>query len=252
MSSFLVFILTLLLRVIHCQVNTTLIPQTTIATTSTTQYFTTSTPVCSSNYAFVYIQSSNISQTILSERVNFPPYTYSNDNLVNNKKIVTFDGGSTSLSNITINNPCDSSTWNQPSSYYSDNIILISYSSYFDDLCTTQKWIINLQQYTSNTIHAVLIGNDDELTGVYDLNGDINLIPPSIPTRMISKISYDKIISTINKQQDVYGSINCFNDTSHPPIICVSDSATGINWDNLVLDGEYQEQGLVFLQFVIH
>ena len=241
----------LLFHIIKSQPNSTNVTSIPITTTESnpTKYFTTSTPICSSNYAFVYVEStaSTIDETILSERVNFPPYSYGNT--INNKKIVIFAQGAT-ISN-TENNPCDTNTWTDPPSFYNDTVVLILYSSIYDDLCTPQKWTINLQRYTLNTVHAVLIGNDDLLTSVYTLNGDTNLTSPSIPTRMINRQTYDNIINIMTAEnEDVFASINCFNDTSHPPTVCVVDSSLIFNQFIAALDGEYQEQGLCHIHFV--
>ena len=250
MSSFCLLLLSLLSHVIHCQINSTNTTSTPITTTNAnpTEYFTTSTPICSSNYAFVYIESSlsTISETVLSERVNFAPYSY--DTILDNKNIVIFANGATMTN--TVNNPCDITTWTESPSFYNDSIVIILYSSTYDNECTPQKWTINLQQYTSNTVHAVLIANDDSLTSVYTLNGDTNLITPSIPTRMIDKQTYDDIATIINTEQ-VYASINCFNDTSHPPTICVLDSSIIFNPYTAAMDGEFQEQGIVFCYMVL-
>ena len=61
---------------------------------------------------------------------------------------------------------------------------------------------------------------------------------------MIDKQTYDDIMSIINTEQ-IYASINCFNDTSHPPTICVLDSSVIYNSANAALDGAFQEQGTV-------
>ena len=151
----------------------------------------------------------------------------------------------------TVNNPCDTMTWTDPPSFYNGSIVLILYSSTYDNQCTPQKWTINLQQYTSNTVHAVLIANDDFQTYVYALNGDTNLITPSIPTRMIDKDTYDEIVAIIGNTEQVYASISCFNDTSHPTKICVIDASLTFNAANAALDGEFQEQGMGLICIMI-
>ena len=214
----------------------TSITTTSAPITSTTAYFTTATQQeCSANYAFVYIESSFFSQTIASERVNYPPYAYTNT--VINKKIVSFADGATITDSI--NNPCNVSTWTTPSSFYEDTIVLITYNSYYDAMCTSQQWTLNLESYSNVT--AVLIANDNDLTSVYTLSGDESLSDPTIPTRMISLNSATKIMNA--SSGDTYGSISCYNDSSHPPKICVSDSSSVYNQKNAVLDGEFQEQG---------
>eukprot|EP01084_Bolivina_argentea_P030414 56369_1 len=219
-------------------ITTTLSPQTTIPS----QYFTTE-PSCSANYAYVYIEStlSTLSATVLSERVNYPPYGYSTEIL--NKQIVLFANGE-NITN-TVNNPCNISTWITPKSYYNNTIVLIMYNKNYDTLCNTQQWILNLQNY--GNINGVLIGND-QISSVYALSGDTSISDPIIPTRMISKQTATEIINTIqNTTENVFASIDCFPDTTHPPKICITDNDNQAIGLNLALDGEFQEQANIMV-----
>eukprot|EP01084_Bolivina_argentea_P287928 494110_1 len=160
----------------------------------------------------------------------------------------------------TQNNPCNISTWTTPTTYYDNTIVLITYNHIYDTLCTPQQWTLNLQTYNAN-IKAVLIAHNI----VQPLSGDTKLNHPIIPTRIISKDSSNKIINIItNTTENITASIDCFNDTTHPPIICFIYS--GNDWmqgneltthSNLVIgadttvisrfDGEFQEQSGIII-----
>eukprot|EP01084_Bolivina_argentea_P125362 222129_1 len=111
----LALVLSHLINITISQINTTITITTPSPSTTPTAYFTTE-PGCSSNFAFVYIKSSldTLSDTILSERVNYPPYGY--DTTIKNTKIVLYANNL----NITTtqNNPCNISTWTTPTTYY--------------------------------------------------------------------------------------------------------------------------------------
>eukprot|EP01083_Nonionella_stella_P145939 458336_1 len=216
------------------------------SSTSTTGYFTSepSAIACSANYGFVYIESSSLtlSETLLSERTNYPPYAYSTAII---QSRVSLYANNERVSE-TVNNPCDTTTWTTPSSHYDNTIVLIPYTQTYDMLCTPQQWSLNLQQY-GNT-KAVLIANDKELPVVYTLSGDTSLPHPIIPTRMISKNSATKIIHAITStSQTVFATIDCLNDTLHPSIICMLDSSVMPRPENVILDGEYQEQANILV-----
>eukprot|EP01083_Nonionella_stella_P140237 429531_1 len=220
---------------------------TTALPITTAEYFTTESrdTFCSSNYAFVYIESSSstLVETVLSERTSYPPYAY-NRSIVNTQVSLYANNGIISES---VNNPCDTATWNTPPSYYDNTIVLIHYIQSYALLCSPQQWTLNLQQYANTK--AVLIGNNNEIPAVYPLSGEHDLDNPVIPTRMIAKTAASKIVNTItNTSQDVFATIDCYNDTAHHPvIICMLDSSVIPNEVNMIVDGEYQEQANILV-----
>eukprot|EP01084_Bolivina_argentea_P129726 229082_1 len=197
---------------------------------------------CSANYAYVFIESTlhTLSKTITSERVNYPPYSYTPS--VPRRKLVPFALNDPITD--TSNNPCDTSTWTIPSISYDNSIILLTYSDHFATICTPQQWTLNLQTYNTN-IQALLIANDKDITNVYPLPGDNTLTNPIIPTRMISQSSAKNIKYILNNtNEDIYVSIDCFNNTS-PALICIVDQSSIGN--TVELDGEFQKQGDIFV-----
>lgn len=219
---------------------------------TTTAYFTTGVvDGCNSNYSYVNIKTHNFSGTVLSEPVNFAPYIY--EDTIPLHPIVLFANGTDYTE--TSNNPCNASTWTDSTFSYNNKIVLLTYDEYYHSLCHVQKWILNLEAHSPN-ISAVLIGHYDELVGVIiiddswyhdddDDSTDSELSDPTVPTRMISKTAAALITEALNSSDSndswAQAAFGCFNSTSHPSSICISDDSVEYTWLNAKVDGEYQQ-----------
>lgn len=196
---------------------------------------------CTTRQHFVYLDDDSAdegtepyysSNTLTSTFVNFPPYAYDE---IHGADVVIFESGH-QISEIS-SNPCDSSTWLFGESDYNDKVVMIYYNSSVVDWCPVQQWTLNLEAYAN--VLALLVVSEEEGDYVTELSGNsdwnLDLDPPSIPTRVISQYAASQIVST----HDPMVTIGCFENTEYPPQICLID--TSEDGMHVHLDGEYQE-----------